>query len=229
MKRARVTDQLETKVNQYEQPHPVFIWRHYNNPTLIKCFHPQLCHVCFFFVFAQHQSNKTCRACYCLVWNPQYVGLRFMCVSVILRMWLSCQHACVCADCHSCPYWKQMGFLSILLHNLPLIFQGGLITAHNKHLFSLAGRPRMWVFIVIGSVSLIRSQSGGTSQNEECELNFMFPIFDCSLNKWVKGRREETQGSQLVRLSLFVWLLHTCTPTETDRPLIQTTWRLSET
>lgn len=127
---------------------------------------------------------------------------------------------CVCglhASVHACvqtvmvaPSENRWVFLSILLHTLPLTLQGRSITAHNKHPV-LAVRPRKWVFIVIGPVSLTGSRGCGTSQNEECGPNFMFPIFDCSLNKWVKGRRGKTQASRLRRISFFL-PLHTWTP-----------------
>lgn len=66
------------------------------------------------------------------------------------------------------------------------------------------------MFIVIGPAFLTGSQGGGTSQNEECEPNFMFPIFDCSLNKSVKGRRGERKAS-LPRLAYTLFTLVQCT------------------
>lgn len=72
---------------------------------------------------------------------------------------------------------------------------------HTTNILFLAARPRKWVFIVIGPVSLTGSHGGGTSQKEECGPNFMFPIFDCCLNKWVKGRWGERQANRPRRLT----------------------------
>ena len=55
---------------------------------------------------------------------------------------------------------------------------------------------------------LLDHKGGGTSQNEECEPNFTFPIFDCSLNKWVKGRQGERHASLLRRPLLFFSFEH---------------------
>ena len=61
---------------------------------------------------------------------------------------------------------------------------------------------------------------GGTSQKEECEPNFRFPIFDCSLNKWVKGRWGV--GSVAPR---FVFLFNACILQQRHENTNLTSWK----
>lgn len=165
----------------------------------------------------------------------------FACVSAICLHWLdSRMPACICvcglhACVHACvqtvmipPSENRWVFVSSSIPYNEHFKEGQL--QHATNILFLAVRPRKWVFIVIGPVSFTGSQGGGTSQNEECEPNFMFPIFDCSLNKWVKGRRGESQASLLGCLSFFCF----CTSTYTDTRMkhaskLQTSRRLSET
>lgn len=85
--------------------------------------------------------------------------------------------------------WRFFFLSRVLLHTLPLTLQGGSITAHNKHPVFGSQTQEVSVYCYWACTSQwIR----GGNQNEECKPNFMFPIFERSLNKWAKASRRAT-------------------------------------